>query len=133
MGSPSRNNFRLAVSLLAFALAARFSAAQSSPSPSPAPSILDRLNAMMAGGKSAWTPQQLATMERIREAALKDPYAFDELRHITENIGPRLSGSPQAQQAVDYVSAEMRALGAKAGATVRRCSRQASPVLSSSP
>ena len=112
MGSPSRNNFRLAVSLLAFALAARFSAAQSSPSPSPAPSILDRLNAMMAGGKSAWTPQQLATMERIREAALKDPYAFDELRHITENIGPRLSGSPQAQQAVDYVSAEMRALGA---------------------
>jgi carboxypeptidase Q len=34
------------------------------------------------------------------------------LRHLTDNIGPRLSGSPQAQQAVDYVAAEMRALGA---------------------
>ncbi len=73
---------------------------------------MDRLNAMMAGGKSAWTPEQLATMERLRDAALKDPYALDQLRHLTENIGPRLSGSPQAQHAVDYVAAEMRALGA---------------------
>ena len=75
--------------------------------------ILDRLNAMMAGGKSAWTPDQLATMERLRDAAMKDPYALDELRHLTDNIGPRLSGSPQAQQAVEYVAAEMRALGAE--------------------
>ncbi|MER3495936.1 MAG: peptidase M28 family protein, partial [Armatimonadota bacterium] len=27
------------------------------------------------------------------------------------NIGPRLSGSPQAQQAVEYIAAEMRRLG----------------------
>ncbi len=73
----------------------------------------DRLNAMMAGGKSAWTPEQLATMERLRDAAMKSAYAFDELRHLTDNIGPRLSGSPQAQQAVEYVAAEMRALGAE--------------------
>ena len=44
---------------------------------------------------------------------MKDPYALNELRHLTDNIGPRLSGSPQAQQAVDYVAAEMRALGAE--------------------
>jgi carboxypeptidase Q len=44
-------------------------------------------------------------MERLRDAALKDPYALDELRHLTDNIGPRLSGSPQAQQAVEYVAA----------------------------
>lgn len=74
---------------------------------------MDRLNAMMAGGKSAWTPEQLSTMERLRDAAMKDPYALDELRHLTDNIGPRLSGSPQAQQAVDYVAGEMRALGAE--------------------
>jgi len=51
-------------------------------------------------------------MERLRDAAMKDPYALDELRHLTENIGPRLSGSPQAQQAVNYVAGQMRALGA---------------------
>ena len=71
---------------------------------------------MMAGGKSAWTPEQIATMERLRDAAMKDPYALDELRHLTDNIGPRMSGSPQAQQAVEYVAAEMRALGRRSDA-----------------
>ena len=52
-------------------------------------------------------------MAQIRDAAMKDRYALHELRHLTDNIGPRLSGSPQAQQAVDYVAAEMRALGAE--------------------
>jgi hypothetical protein len=77
------------------------------------PSILDRLNMMMAGGKSAWSAEQLRTMERLRDAAMKSDYAYDELRHLTDNIGPRLSGSPQAQKAVDYVAGEMRALGAE--------------------
>src|SRR5208337_849099 len=77
------------------------------------PGILDRMNAMIAGGKSAWTREQMAVMERVRDAALKDPYALNELRHLSDNIGPRLSGSPQAQQAVDYVAAEMRALEAE--------------------
>jgi hypothetical protein len=79
----------------------------------PAASILDRLNAMIGGGKSAWTPEQIAVMERLRDAAMKDPYALNELRHLTDNIGPRLSGSAQAGQAVDYVAAEMRAQGAE--------------------
>ncbi len=81
--------------------------------PATPPSILDRLNARMNGGKSAWTPEQTATMQRIRDAAMQDPYALNELRHLTDNIGPRLSGSPQAQQAVDWVAAEMRSLGAE--------------------
>ncbi len=68
---------------------------------------------MMAGGKSAWTPQQVATMERLRDAAMSDPYALNELRHLTDNIGPRLSGSPQAQQSIKYVAARMRSLGAE--------------------
>ncbi|MGB6688436.1 MAG: M20/M25/M40 family metallo-hydrolase, partial [Terracidiphilus sp.] len=45
--------------------------------------------------------------------AMSDSYALNQLRHLTDNIGPRLSGSPQAQQAVDYVAGEMRALGAQ--------------------
>jgi len=81
--------------------------------PANPPSILDRLNARMSGGKSAWTPEQVATMQRLRDAAMHDPYALTELRHLTDNIGPRLSGSPQAQQAVEWVAGEMRALGAE--------------------
>jgi len=42
--------------------------------------------------------EQLGVMERLRDAAIKDPYALDELRYLTYNIGPRLSGSPQAEQ-----------------------------------
>lgn len=61
----------------------------------------------------AWNPSQIATMERLRDTALSDPYALAELRHLTDNIGPRISGSPQAEQAVQYVAAEMRALGAE--------------------
>ena len=75
--------------------------------------MLDRLNQMLSGGKSAWTDEQLATMERLRAAAMKSDYAYNELQHLTDNIGPRLSGSPQAQKAVDYVAGEMRALGAE--------------------
>ena len=67
--------------------------------------MLDRLNQMMAGGKSAWSDEQLRTMGRLRDAAMKSDYAYNELQHLTDNIGPRLSGSPQAQQAVEYVAA----------------------------
>ena len=52
--------------------------------------------------------QQLAT---IRDAALADDYAYQQVAHLTENIGPRPVGSPQAQAAIEYVAAEMRKLG----------------------
>jgi carboxypeptidase Q len=67
---------------------------------------------LMKTSTGAWTTDQIVTMERLRDTALHDSYALAELRHLTDNIGPRLSGSPQAQQAVEYVAAEMRALGA---------------------
>lgn len=68
---------------------------------------------MVKGSTGAWTADQIATMARLRDAARKDTYALTQLRHLTDNIGPRLSGSPQSQQAVEYVAAEMRALGAQ--------------------
>lgn len=86
---------------------------QAQKTPAGRPSIPDRLNALMGGGESAWTPEQTETMKRLRDAAMGDVYALKELRHLTDNIGPRLSGSPQAQQAVEWVAAEMRALGAE--------------------
>jgi len=81
--------------------------------PAAQPSILDRLNGMIDGGKSAWSDEQLRTMERLRDKAMKSDYAYEELRHLTDNIGPRLSGSPQAQKAVEWVADEMRKLGAE--------------------
>ena len=71
-----------------------------------------RIARLMQQATGAWTPEQIATMTRLRDAALDDPYALNELRHLTDNIGPRISGSPQAQHAVEWVAAEMRALGA---------------------
>ena len=80
----------------------------------PAASLREQFFGRVLGpGPGAWTPAQLETMTRLREAALTDSYALDELKHLTDNIGPRISGSPQAQAAVDYVAAEMRALGAE--------------------
>jgi carboxypeptidase Q len=111
MDSARKYTRLIAIATFTATLGGQFCTAQNAPPP--APGILARLNAMLGGGKSAWTPEQLAVMERLRDAALKDPYAYNELHHLTDNIGPRLSGSPQAQQAVDYVVAEMRALGAE--------------------
>ncbi|HEX4580786.1 MAG TPA: M20/M25/M40 family metallo-hydrolase [Acidobacteriaceae bacterium] len=71
-----------------------------------------RIARMLSESSGAWTPAQIANMERLRDAALTDPYALTELRHLTDNIGPRLAGSPQAQHAVEWVASEMRALGA---------------------
>jgi Zn-dependent M28 family amino/carboxypeptidase len=85
--------------------------------PSSATPSTDRRNQIIARllgpAAGAWTPAQLANMGKLRDGALADPYALDQLRHLTDNIGPRISGSPQAQAAVDYVAAEMRALGAQ--------------------
>ena len=86
--------------------------AQSAPA-LPKLGVQDPLTALISGGKSAWTPEQLATMEKLRDAAMKDSYALDELRYLTYNIGPRISGSPQAAAAVERVASEMRALGAE--------------------
>jgi hypothetical protein len=95
-------------------IGAAHSVAQNPPprAPQNPPSVLNRLNAM-SSGKSAWTPDQIGSMERLRDASLKDTFGYDQLRHLTDNIGPRLSGSPQALQAVNYVAGEMRALGAE--------------------
>jgi Iap family predicted aminopeptidase len=52
-----------------------------------------------------------AQLASLRDAALADDYAFQQVAHLTENIGPRISGSPQAAQASRYVSDELRKLG----------------------
>jgi carboxypeptidase Q len=60
---------------------------------------------------SAFSPELIHDLITIRDAALADDYAFRQVAHLTENIGPRPSGSAQAQQAVQYVAEELRKLG----------------------
>lgn len=47
----------------------------------------------------------------LRDAALADDYAYRQVAHLTENIGPRPTGSVQAQKAAEYVADELRKLG----------------------
>jgi carboxypeptidase Q len=86
--------------------------AQNAPVAAPASSIDERILSLAEPGTGAWTPEQIATMNRLRDAAISDPYAYDELAYLADNIGPRLSGSAQAGAAVERVAARMRALGA---------------------
>jgi carboxypeptidase Q len=86
--------------------------AQNAPASTPPPnSFLDRLTSLTDSDSRPWTAEQFATMGRIRDAAMTDPNAYNMLAHLTDNIGPRLSGSLQAQAAVEWVAAKMREMG----------------------
>jgi hypothetical protein len=52
-----------------------------------------------------------AAYAAIRDKAMASDWAFERLADLTDLIGPRLSGSPQAQAAVEQVAAVMRADG----------------------
>src|SRR5204862_3250940 len=69
----------------------------SSATPSPAP--------------SPYSAQTLEELKKLQQAALASDYAYRQVAHLSNNIGPRLTGSAQAQKAVDYVAAELKALG----------------------
>lgn len=59
---------------------------------------------------TAYSPQLLAELKRVQQAAMTSD-AFRELSVLSNKIGPRLSGSVQAQRAVDHVASELRHLG----------------------
>ena len=50
-------------------------------------------------------------LKRIQQAALHSDYAYQFAAHLTDNIGPRLSGSPQYNHAAQWVADEFRRLG----------------------
>src|SRR6266404_8320170 len=58
-----------------------------------------------------YSPQFVVEIKKVQQAALESDYAYRQLAHLSNNIGPRLSGSTQAQAAVEYVAAELRKLG----------------------
>lgn len=58
-----------------------------------------------------YTEKTLRDMRQIQQSALQSEYAYRQTAYLTNNIGPRLTGSPQAERAVQYVAEEMRKLG----------------------
>src|SRR5207244_10677059 len=47
-----------------------------------------------------FSPQTLADLKRLQQAALSSDYAYKQVAHLANNIGPRLSGSAQAAESV---------------------------------
>src|SRR5947209_19952981 len=60
---------------------------------------------------SPYSPQLTSELKQLQEAALKSDYAWEQLAHLTSNIGPRPAGSAQANFAAQYVASELRKLG----------------------
>ncbi len=52
-----------------------------------------------------------ADLKKIQQAALHSDYAYQFAAHLTDSIGPRLSGSPQYNAAAQWVAEEFRRLG----------------------
>src|SRR4029077_20342260 len=73
------------------------SSPNASPSPSPTPAV--------------FSAETLADLKRLQQAALISDYAYRQVAHLSNNIGPRLTGSAQAAKAVEYVASELKALG----------------------
>jgi carboxypeptidase Q len=74
-------------------------AAASSPNASPSPTPV------------VFSPQTLGELKRLQQAALTSDFAYRQVAHLANNIGPRLTGSAQAAKAVEYVASELKALG----------------------
>ncbi len=58
-----------------------------------------------------YPPQLIEELKRLQQAALASDYALKQTAYLSNNIGPRLSGSPQAARAVEYVAGELRKIG----------------------
>src|SRR5205085_11759222 len=58
-----------------------------------------------------FSPQTLADLKRLQQTALRSDYAYRQVAHLADNIGPRLTGSAQAAKAVEYVAGELKAIG----------------------
>jgi len=79
--------------------------------PKSASSAFSAVPQMSPAQRENFPPQLLDELAAIKTAALADDYAYHQVAHLTENIGPRPSGSLQAKAAVDYVADELRRLG----------------------
>ena len=60
---------------------------------------------------AALSPALIHELVALRDAALADDYAYQQVAHLADNIGPRPVGWPQTAAAEQYVAGELRKLG----------------------
>lgn len=58
-----------------------------------------------------FTTAQLEAARAVRERALEDDTAYELVRSLTSQVGPRLAGTPGDARAVEWAQAQLRALG----------------------
>ena len=98
-------------SAFVFASLTLIAGAQNPPQAKPTPRSFAAIPQMTDAQRENFPPQLLNELNAIKAAALEDDYAYQRVAHLTENIGPRASGSPAANAAVNYVADELRKLG----------------------
>jgi carboxypeptidase Q len=96
---PARAIAIVGILLLSYALPCNAQPTPTSPTPTPSPT------------PAVFSPQTLGELKRLQNAALNSEYAYRQVAHLSDNIGPRLSGSAQAAKAVEYVAGELKAIG----------------------
>src|SRR5437762_4554296 len=102
--SPCKNDALLLGLIAAIAASLTALARPAQPEASSTPS------ASPSATPSVFAEQTLADLKQLRQAALTSDYAFKQVAHLANNIGPRLTGSIQAAKAVEYVAGEMKTL-----------------------
>ncbi len=88
------NNMKTVISIVASLLVA---GAAFSQAPTPTPQL--------------FSEKTLTDLRLIQKASLDSDYSLKQTAYLSNNIGPRLSGSLQAERAVQYVADELRKLG----------------------
>src|SRR4029077_9659262 len=73
--------------------------AASSPNASPSPTPV------------VFSPRTLVELKQLQQAALASDYAYRQVAHLSNNIGPRLTGSAQAAKAGEHLANELKAIG----------------------
>src|SRR5437016_1428381 len=68
-------------------------------------------NASPSATPAVFSLQTLSELKQLQHAALRSDYAYRQVAHLSDNIGPRLTGSAQAAKAVEYVAGELKAIG----------------------
>src|SRR5437667_5458411 len=75
------------------------------------PAVASSPNGSPSPTPPLFSPQTISELKQLQKAALESDYAYRQVAHLADNIGPRLSGSAQAAKAVEYVANELKAIG----------------------
>jgi hypothetical protein len=105
MPTPRSRFFTISCLLFPFCFCAVDLVAQQTPVLTSSP------NGSPSATPAVFSSETLSDLKQLQHAALDSDYAYRQVAHLANNIGPRLSGSAQATQAVEYVAAELRAIG----------------------